>query len=109
MADLLTMSSVMKCPHGGTVNPITTNTQVQAAGDFVLRSTDTFLIAGCTFTIGLDYHPCVEVQWEQSALRSKVMSDFTLTEENLGWCVASDNAKQGAVIISPTQIQVSGT
>src|SRR5437588_11723757 len=109
MAGLLTMSSVMMCPHGGTVNPITTNTQVQVAGDFVLRSSDTFLIAGCPFVIGVVAHPCVQVQWVQPALRSQVISAFTLTGESLGLCIAPDMAVQGTVIISFTQPQVSGT
>jgi len=108
MAGLLNMSSIMMCPHGGTVSAITTNTRVLAAGDFVLRSSDTFLIAGCPFTIGTASHPCVQVQWVQPALRSQVISDFTLTEESIGLCVAPDMAVQGTVIILFTQPQVSG-
>src|SRR5438270_10798308 len=107
MAGLLNMSSVMMCPHGGTVTAITTNTRVQAAGGFVLRSSDTFLIAGCPFNLVVP-HPCVQVQWVQPALRSQVMSDFTLTEESVGLCIAPDIAVQGTVIISFTQPQVSG-
>jgi hypothetical protein len=108
MAGLLNMSSIMMCPHGGTVNAMTTNTRVQAASGFVLRSSDTFLIAGCPFVIGTVSHPCAQVQWVQPALRSQVMSDFTLTEESVGLCVAPDMAVQGAVIISFTQSQVTG-
>lgn len=108
MAGLLNMSSIMMCPHGGTVSAITANTRVQAASDFVLRASDTFLIAGCPFVIGPTPHPCVQVQWVQPALRSQVMSDFTLTEESVGLCVAPDMAVQGTVIITFTQPQVSG-
>ena len=109
MAGLLNMSSIMMCPHGGMVNAVTTNTRVQAGGDFVLRSSDTFLIAGCPFVLGTVPHPCVQVQWVQPALSSQVMSDFTLTEESVGLCVAPDMAVQGTVLISFTQSQVSGT
>lgn len=108
MAGLLNISSVMMCPHGGMVSAITTNTRVQATGDFVLRSSDTFLIAGCPFVIGIVPHPCVQVQWVQPALRSQVISDFTLTEESVGLCVAPDMAVQGTVLILFTQPQVSG-
>lgn len=108
MAGLLNMSSVMMCPHGGTVTAITTNTRVQAASGFVLRSSDTFLIAGCPFVIGIVPHPCVQVQWVLTALQSQVMSDFTLTEESVGLCVAPDMAVQGTVLILFTQPQVSG-
>ncbi len=108
MAGLLTMSSVMMCPHGGTVTAITTNSRVQAASDFVLRSSDTFLIAGCPFVLGTVPHPCVQVQWVLTALQSQVTSDFTLTEESVGLCLAPDMAVQGTVLIQFTQPQVSG-
>ena len=107
MAGLLNMSSVMMCPHGGMVSAITTNVRVQAGSDFVLRSSDTFLIAGCPFNLVVP-HPCVQVQWVQPALRSQVMGDFTLTEESVGLCIAPDMAVQGTVLILFTQPQVSG-
>jgi hypothetical protein len=108
MANLLNHSSVMMCPHGGSVTTITTNTQVKAAGDFVLRSSDTFIVAGCPFFLGLVYHPCVQVQWVQPDARSKVIGDFTLSEQSLGFCVAADQAVQGPVQIVFTQPRVSG-
>jgi hypothetical protein len=108
MAGLLNSSSIMMCPHGGTVSAITTNTRAKAGGDFILRSSDTFLIAGCPFVIGIVPHPCVQVQWVQPDTRSQVMSDFTLSEESVGMCVAPDQAVQGTVLVSFTQPQVSG-
>lgn len=108
MANLLNSSSVMMCPHGGTVTAITTNTRAKAGGDFILRSSDTFVIAGCPFVIGVLAHPCVQVQWVQPDTRSQVMSDFTLCEASVGLCVAPDQAVQGTVLINFTQPQVSG-
>ena len=49
MPALLTQSSTMMCPHGGTVTAIPGNTRVQAAGAPVLRTSDTFIIVGCPF------------------------------------------------------------
>ena len=98
----------MMCPHGGTVTAITTNTKAKAGGDFILRSSDTFVIAGCPFVLGIVPHPCVQVQWVQPDTRSQVMSDFTLSEASLGLCVAPDQAVQGTVLVSFTQPQVSG-
>jgi hypothetical protein len=108
MSGLLNSSSVMMCPHGGTVQAITTNTRAKAGGDFILRSSDTFIIAGCPFMIGPSPHPCVQVQWVQPDTRSQVMSDFTLSEASVGLCVAPDQAVQGTVLINFTQPQVSG-
>jgi hypothetical protein len=108
MAALLNTSSVMMCPHGGTVSVISSNTRVMAAGDPVLRSSDTFLVAGCPFVAGIVPHPCVQVQWVQPDTESQVMNDFTLSEASVGLCIAGDAAVQGAVLILFTQPQVSG-
>ncbi|HEV3037634.1 MAG TPA: hypothetical protein VHA33_07610 [Candidatus Angelobacter sp.] len=109
MGKLLNASSTMMCPHGGTVNVVTSNTKTKAGGDYALRSSDTFLIAGCPFMIGPNPHPCMQVQWVQTALKSTAMGDPTLTDESTGLCVAADKAPQGAVQIVVTQPTVSGT
>lgn len=96
------------CPHGGTVSVVTSNTQVMAAGDPLIRASDTFLIAGCPFVIGIPPHPCVQVQWVQPDTESQVLSDFTLSEDSVGLCVAADMSVQGTVLIMFTQPQVSG-
>jgi uncharacterized Zn-binding protein involved in type VI secretion len=108
MANLLNSSSVMMCPHGGTVSAISSNTRVQAGGGPVLRSSDSFIIAGCPFVLGTAPHPCVSVNWVQPDARSQVMGDFTLSQQSVGLCVAGDQAVQGAVLITSTQPQVSG-
>lgn len=87
---------------------ISTDTRVQAVSGYVLRSSDTFIVAGCPFFIGPSPHPCVQVQWVQTATRSKAMSDFALTGESVGLCIAADQAPQGVVLISFTQSRVSG-
>ncbi len=109
MAGLLTTSSIMMCPHGGMVQATTTNTKVKTKDGYILRSSDTFVILTCIFTLPSGTpHPCVQVQWVQPALKSQVMSDFTLTEDSVGLCVAGDRAVQGSVLIDYTQSQVSG-
>jgi hypothetical protein len=108
MPGLLNMSSVMMCPHGGQVQAITANSKVQAAGDFALRMSDTFLIAGCPFILALVPHPCVQVRWVQPAARSQVSGDYTLTVASVGLCVAADQATQGPVVIVVTQPRVAG-
>jgi hypothetical protein len=109
MGNLLTTSSMMMCPHGGTVTAISANVRVMAIGDPLVRASDTFLIAGCAFVLGVTPHPCVQVQWVLPDARSQVESNFTLSEDSLGLCVAADQAVQGTVLINFTQPQVSGT
>jgi hypothetical protein len=108
MGGLLTASSVLMCPHGGTVQIVSTDTRVNAAGDFVLRSSDTFVIVGCPLTLGTVYHPCTTVNWVVPALRSKAMGDDTLTDESVGLCQAADEAVQGTVLVIFTQPGVGG-
>jgi hypothetical protein len=108
MPYLLTTSSALMCPHGGTVTVTTSNTKAQAGGAFLLRASDVFTIAGCAFNIGGVPHPCVQVQWVVPAAKSKAAGDFTLTEASDGLCVAADKAVQGTVLILTTQPQVAG-
>lgn len=109
LANLLNMSSILMCPHGGTVSIVTSNTQVMAAGDPCVLATDTYIVAGCPFVIGIVPHPCVQVQWVQPDTASQVNGNFTLSEESVGLCIAADMAVQGAVLITMTQPSVSGT
>jgi hypothetical protein len=108
MPGLLTISSMMMCPHGGTVQAVTSNSRSSASGDYLLRQSDTFIIAGCPFFIGLVPHPCVQVQWVQAAAQSQAGSDSTLTEASVGLCVAADQAVQGTVLVNFTQQRVAG-
>jgi hypothetical protein len=99
------------CPHGGTVTatPSSVAVQVQGAGP-VLRGTDTFLVAGCPFTIpGVGPSPCTTVSWQVTATTVKGGGDFVLNESSVGLCLAATQAPQGTVLISSTQPQVSGT
>jgi uncharacterized Zn-binding protein involved in type VI secretion len=108
MVGLLNTSSTMMCPHGGTVSVTSSNTKTKAGGNYVIRSSDTFTIAGCAFNISGSPHPCVQVRWVQTALKSKVIGDFVLNASSVGLCVAGDQAVQGTVLINSTQSQVSG-
>lgn len=108
MGALLTTASSMMCPHGGTVSAITSNTRAIAGNAGLVRANDTFTIEGCTFQISGAPHPCVRVQWIVNDLRSRALSDFTLSDASVGLCLAADQAPQGSVIISNTQQKVKG-
>lgn len=108
MADFLTPSSQLMCPHGGMVTAVSQNTQVRAGGDFILRSSDQFMVAGCPFVIGTAPHPCMQIQWLQPSVETKAAQDFTVTEASVGLCVAGDQAPQGAPQVVATQPQAGG-
>jgi hypothetical protein len=108
VANLLNTSSVMMCPHGGTVSVVTSNTNVTAGGDPAILASDTYLVAGCPLVIGIEPHPCMTVQWVQPNSESQIGGDFTLSETSVGLCQAADMSVQGSVLIVFTQPQVSG-
>ena len=108
MSGMLTTASVLMCPHGGTVQAIPSSTAVQFGGAPAVTATDTFMIAGCPFVVGVVPSPCLIVQWVSPAVQSQVNSNQTLTEASIGLCMGPAGA-QGPVVISETQPQVSGT
>lgn len=107
MPALLTAASVMMCPHGGTVTATPGATQATVDAP-ILRGSDTFVVAGCTFPPSGPPSPCVSVNWVQTATRVKHGGDFVLTEASVGLCVAATQAPQGPVVIASTQPKVSG-
>jgi hypothetical protein len=110
VGNLLTTSSVLQCPHGGSVSAVTTNSVTQAGGDYVVTQSDTFTISGCSFTLpGPVPSPCVTVQWITSSTSNTVQGNNVLTTDSQGLCLAGTQAPQGSVLISTTQNPVSGT
>jgi uncharacterized Zn-binding protein involved in type VI secretion len=108
MANFLTPSSQLMCPHGGMVTAIGQNAQAKAGGDFVVRSSDQFMVAGCPIIIAGAPHPCMQIQWLQPSSSTKAAQDFTLTEASSGLCVAGDQVPQGAPQVTTTQPQAAG-
>jgi hypothetical protein len=108
MGQLLTASSVLMCPHGGTVSVISTNTRANAVGAPILRPSDTFIIAGCGWMLGTVLHPCMTVRWIVPGLRGKALGDSVLTTDSVGLCLAADNAPQGPVMVAAFQPRVAG-
>jgi hypothetical protein len=105
MPALLTTASTLMCPHGGTVigSPGSTKAKADAV---ILRATDSFSIAGCTFNVSGVPQPCATVQWVVTAQKVKHGGDFVLTEASVGLCLGP--APQGTVLVSATQAKVSG-
>jgi hypothetical protein len=103
--EVLTTASTIQCPHGGTAILITSNSKARA-GAFALLETDIHPVAGCPFTIGLKYSPCVRIEWSGGA--TKVTAGAAvLVRSSIGKCYSPENAPQGVAIIANTQPKVS--
>jgi len=99
----LNINSSLQCPHGGTVQIISSNVRVKVDNAYAALATDQFIVAGCPFIIGLVPSPCITVQWILTDLRSKVSSTATLSQGSVGLCLNAMQAPQGPVVILNTQ------
>jgi hypothetical protein len=109
--NLLTINSSLQCPHGGSVQIVSANTRVKAAGAFAALVTDTFMVSGCPFQIPATPpipSPCLTVQWLVTNLKTDVNSTPTLSESSVGMCLSAEQIPQGPVSIITTQAKVAG-
>lgn len=105
----LNVNSTLQCPHGGSVQIISTNTRVKVGGAFAALATDQYVISGCPFQIPATPpipSPCLTVRWVLTDLRTKVNSTATLSMSSVGICQSAAQVPQGLVIISNTQTKV---
>jgi hypothetical protein len=102
----LNVNSTMQCPHGGTVQIISSNTLTKGGGGFLVTAADTFTVVGCPFQIGTTPSPCVTVQWIITDLRVKVDGNPTLSQSGIGLCLSAAQAPQGPVMVVNTQAKV---
>lgn len=102
----LTTASTLLCPHGGSVSIVSTNSRTSAGAPMV-RSTDTFLVSGCTFNVSGAPSPCVTVQWVVADTRVQVLGGATLSTGSVGLCKSAAGAPQGPVSIVSTQPHAS--
>jgi peptidoglycan hydrolase-like protein with peptidoglycan-binding domain len=85
----LTTSSILLCPHGGTVTCLPTGAPPFApvSGGIPLKPSDPCLVAGCGFP-----SPCVRVQWVGFA-------GPALDLRSIGLCMNAAGMAQGPVLI----------
>jgi hypothetical protein len=107
----LNTNATLKCPHGATVNIISSNTKVSVDNAFAALATDQFIVAGCPFQIpigaGTKPSPCMTVKWVMTDMRTTVNGTPTLSKSSVGICQTAEQIPQGPVVISQTQTKVS--
>jgi hypothetical protein len=109
MAMLLTTASQVMCPHGGQATLITANTQVMSDGSPVLLESDIHVIAGCPFTIGPKYSPCVRIEWSVGTTMSNGNGTSFLNQSSIGKCLGAEGGIQGMAMVVQTQTKADGT
>jgi hypothetical protein len=97
------------CPHGGQVSTISTNARVLVGGQPVATFGDTYLVAGCAFTVGSKLQPCVKVQWLVPAARVLVGGQPAMLQTSTGLCQSAEQIPQGPPSVVATQVRARGT
>lgn len=97
------------CPHGGQVTVIPSNTRVLVSGQPVATMGDTYVVAGCAFTVPPlpKPQPCVKVQWLVPAARVLVNGQPVIVQSSSGLCLSPENIPQGPPTIIASQPRVT--
>jgi hypothetical protein len=113
MGKTITVNSTLECPHGGSVQITTTNTQAQADEGYIATMADTFVVSNCSFQIPAAPSPipspCLTVQWIVPDVWVRVNGSPTVSETSVGICLSATLTPQGKVKVSNTQKKVSST
>src|SRR5262245_33782632 len=105
---ICTTTSTIMCPHGGSVVLFTSNTVMTIQGAPALLVTDVHPVAGCPFTVGVKYQPCVTVRWSNGATQTKVAGTPVLLQTSIGVCHSAEQIPQGVAVIAQVQPLAKG-
>src|SRR3954471_2985905 len=101
---ILTKSSVILCPHGGTVMHIPlTNQRATVNGESLLFLNDQYIVAGCPFSASQGASPCNRVVWTNPSKNFMAQGKTVLTSASIGLIQTASGIAQGAAIISSFQ------
>lgn len=107
---LLHVGATAMCPHGGQVSIISSNTRVMVSNQPVATMGDTYMVAGCAFTVpGPKPQPCVTVQWLVPATRVMVNGQPAILQSSTGLCMSAEQIPQGPPSVVMTQMRARGT
>ena len=107
MIPILTTASTVMCPHGGTAQLITSNTDAVIDGAPALLQTDLHPNVGCTFT-PVAYSLCVSIRWVTGATQTTVRQVPVLLQNSVGLCLNAAQAPQGTALVVQVQQRAKG-
>lgn len=107
---LFHVGATAMCPHAGQVQVISSNTRVMVNGMPVATLGDTYVVAGCPFTVPPGKpQPCIKVQWLVPATRVFVNGQPAILQTSTGLCQSAEQIPQGPPVVTATQPRVIGT
>jgi hypothetical protein len=106
---ILTLSTVMVCPHGGSVRATAGSQRLLVDGSPVLRVSDSFIVSECPFIDPTgNPSPCVTVQWPVGSSTVLVEGTPALDVSSTSVCEGADGSLRGPVAITSSQSRVEG-
>jgi len=110
MIPILTTTSVVTCPHGGSVMTLaTSNTEMLLDGSPALLLTDIHQVAGCPFTVPpAVLSPCLTVEWLVGATQTSLHNVPVLLQTSVGLCYNAAHVPQGPAIVVQVQQRAMG-
>ena len=106
---ILHVGDTVLCPHGGQVMTVPGSARVMVSGMPVATMADTYLVAGCVFTVGPKPQPCVKVQWLVPAARVQAMGQPVIIQTSVGLCQSAEQIPQGPPSVIAAQTRVIAT
>jgi hypothetical protein len=109
MANLLTSTSEVACPHGGKAELSSTKRLVFLGQDTALLATDEHPILGCPFQIpGPKPSPCVKIRWSGGSAVARLDDGSPLLlDSSVGECLNAEGVSQGVAVIVRCQSGVT--
>jgi hypothetical protein len=104
---ILTVDSVIQCPHGGQAQLVTSNTDFAVPDALALVETDVLPVIGCPFMLpGPTPSPCVQISWSNGSRNIDADGTPVLTTASVGLCAGPTGAPQGAAVVVSHQMDV---
>jgi hypothetical protein len=103
------IGNVTLCPHGIPAQTIPTNARVLVSGQPVTLLSDTNIIAGCPFVVGVVPMPCIRIQWLTPAVRVLIMGQPPLLQTSVGISFSAQGSPNGPPIVPVNQPRVIAT
>jgi hypothetical protein len=109
MIPILTTTSTVMCPHGGSAQLITSNTEMVLDGAPALLLSDVHPVVGCPFTTPAAVpSPCITIEWLVGATQTKVHNVPVLLQSSVGLCYNAAHVPQGPPMVVQVQQRALG-
>ena len=92
---LFHVSATAMCPHGGQVSTVPGSPRVSLGGQPAATMGDTFLTAGCAFTV-------------PPATRVRIGVQFAILQSSSGLCQSAEHIPGGPPSVVVSQLRVTG-